>query len=181
MEWGINSIMDFLEVLSFLATIIGGIAILFAVRDYSISRKQLHLSALESCITRYRDEFLGLNMDSPELMVVKYIDLVNEELFYFEHQYLPMEVAAEWIDGMIDYLPLFDPTGNVLNKGSCLPMIAQRKILDQYRFRRVKRAFTIRIPVEMEWVYGDPSHPVKEDERKKVIYAIIDNLKSVAG
>ena len=59
---GINSLFDLLEFFSFIATIIGGIAILFAVRDYSISRKQLHLSVLQSCVARFRDHFMDLNL-----------------------------------------------------------------------------------------------------------------------
>ena len=98
---GIDHLKDFLEVLSFIATIIGGIAILFAVRDYSISRKQLHLSVLQSCVTRFRDHFMDLGPASEINHVRDYLDLVNEELFYFEHQYLPLAVAHEWLDGMI--------------------------------------------------------------------------------
>ncbi|MCB0846970.1 MAG: hypothetical protein KDE26_27155, partial [Bacteroidetes bacterium] len=64
MNWGIADFKDFLEVLSFIATIVGGIAIVLAARDYSVSRKQMHLSVLESCIMRFRENFSGLNPQS---------------------------------------------------------------------------------------------------------------------
>ena len=76
--------------------------------------------------------------------MIEYIDLVNEELFYFQNGFLPRVVAEEWLDGMIDMIPIYDPYGNVLNLGYCIPIIHQRKLLDQYRFRRVRRAFTIK-------------------------------------
>jgi hypothetical protein len=171
--------MDFIEVVSFVATVIGGIAILFAVRDYSTNRKQLNLSALESCITRFRENFIHLGHESPEPLVVEYIDLVNEELFYFQNAFLPKVVAQEWIDGMIDAIPLYDPVGNVLNQGYCIPLIHQRKLLDQYRFRRVKRAFTIRHHLDLDLVYGDGAFEPREKARQKIVNEIIRNLKRV--
>ena len=176
MPLGINDVKDLLEVISFVATVIGGIAILFAVRDYSTNRKQLNLSALESCITRFRDNFIHLNYQSPEPLVVEYIDLVNEELFYFQNRYLPKAVAREWIDGMIDAIPLYDPVGNVLNQGYCIPLIHQRRLLDQYRFRRVRRAFTICQLLELEVMYGDGAPERRELARRKVVDEIIGNL-----
>lgn len=176
MPSGIDNLKDLLEVISFIATVIGGIAILFAVRDYSTNRKQLNLSALESCITRFRENFIHLNHQSPEPLVVEYIDLVNEELFYFQNRYLPKAVAREWIDGMIDAIPIYDPIGNVLNQGYCIPLIYQRKLLDQYRFRRVRRAFTIRSQIDAEVIYGDGNAERREKARRAVVHEIIRNL-----
>jgi hypothetical protein len=176
MPLGIDNVKDFLEVISFIATVIGGIAILSAVRDYSTNRKQLNLSALESCITRFRDHFIHLNHQSPEPLVVEYIDLVNEELFYFQNKYLPKAVAREWIDGMIDAIPLYDPVGIVLNQGYCIPIIHQRKLLDQYRFRRVRTAFTIRQRLDLDVMYGDGSPVFRETTRRQVVDEILRNL-----
>ena len=180
MDWGIDNVKDLLEVASFLATIIGGIAILAAVRSYSISRKQLNFAALESCIKRYRNNFLDLDRHSPQTQVIRYIDLVNEELFYFEHHYLPLDVAEEWIDGMIQFLPIFDPKGTLLNPDHCIPIIAEAGILDQYRFKRVKQAFTVNIDFSLTDIYGDEEKGIKvqpnEEAREKLIKAIVANL-----
>lgn len=173
---GINDVKDLLEVISFIATVIGGIAILFAVRDYSTNRKQLNLSALESCINRFRASFLHLGQQSSEALVIEYIDLVNEELFYFQNEFLPRVVAKEWVDGMIDFLPIYDAEDNVLNRGYCLSMIDQHKLLDQYRFRRVRRAFTVRVRVDAEAMYSDGNHVRREAARIRVVNAIIRNL-----
>ena len=176
MELGIENLKDGLEVVSFMATLIGGIAILFAVRDYSINRKQLNLSALESCISRYREKFLMMNNQSSEQLVTEYIDLVNEELFYFEHQFLPKQVAEEWLDGMIDHLPLYDYAGNMLNGGYCLEIIPQRRLLEQYRFKRVRRIFTVKPSHEMSVIYGDVNRALKEKSRSRLIKEMIRNL-----
>ncbi len=177
MPWGIDNLKDLLEVVSFVATVIGGIAILFAVRDYSVNRKQLNLSVMESAIDRFRTHFIHLNHQSPESLVIEYIDLVNEELFYFQNSFLPKVVAQEWIDGMIDLMPLYDPYGNVLNLGFCIPTIHTHKLLDQYRFRRVKRAFTIRQPIDLEVAYGDGDFKMREKARLRIVNEIIRNLR----
>lgn len=176
MPWGINDVKDLIEVVSFVATVIGGIAILFAVRDYSINRKQLNLSVMESTIDRFRTHFIHLGHNSPESLVIEYIDLVNEELFYFQNGFLPKVVAEEWIDGMIDMIPIYDPYGNVLNLGYCIPIIHQRKLLDQYRFRRVRKAFTVKQQVDLETVYGDGDFKSREKARKQVVLEIFWNL-----
>ena len=51
--------------------------------------------------------------------IKQYIDLCNEELFYFKHGYLPEEIVNEWLDGMIYYLPHFDGEKNVNNDECC--------------------------------------------------------------
>ena len=141
-----------------------------------LTGKQLNLSALESCINRFRDNFLHLNKDSKEEEVTAYIDLVNEELFYFEQRFLPRAVAMEWIDGMIDHIPLYDTTGNLLNPSISLPIIHNRRILDQYRFKRVKKAFTLRFEIDADIAFGDSPYRLKEKEREKIVKEIISNL-----
>ncbi len=175
--FGIDHLKDFLEVLSFIATIIGGVAILFAVRDYSVSRKQLHLSVLQSCINRYRDHFSTLGPDSSCQQVIDYLDLINEELFYFEHKYLPLPVAHEWLDGMIEFLPLFDSKGQILNAHHCLPVIVQEGLMEQYRFRRIKRIFTLTIQFEENKIYGSSTAHIDQQERNRVIRHMLYNIR----
>ena len=176
MDWGIDNIKDFLEVISFLATIVGGIAIVLAARDYSVSRKQLHLSVLESCIIRFREDFSDLTPDSPIEQIRAYIDLVNEELFYFEHKYLPAEVAEEWLDGMINIIPIFDRKGKVINPNHCFQAILDHKLLDKYAFRRVKRIFTIANVPQMDKVYGDTVADIDIDARAALVEELILNF-----
>lgn len=59
-----------------------------------------------SCIDRYQQLIgdLGDATIAPDSLR-KYIDLCNEEFFYFRHGYLPNEVVNEWLDGMISLMP----------------------------------------------------------------------------
>ncbi len=174
---GIKSLFDLLEFFSFIATIIGGIAILFAVRDYSISRKQLHLSVLQSCVARFRDHFMDLNPKSNSTQVRDYLDLVNEEMFYFEQQYLPLEVAHEWLDGMIHFIPIYDGAGNILNEAYCLPQIVAEDMLSNYHFRRIRRIFTVEGKFEMEGIYKDNVKEINMTERERLIRYLLYNIR----
>ena len=174
---GINSLFDLLEFFSFIATIIGGIAILFAVRDYSISRKQLHLSVLQSCVARFRDHFMDLSATSSSTLVRDYLDLVNEEMFYFEQQYLPLEVAHEWLDGMIHYIPIYDGTGKILNEEHCLPQIVQEDMLSNYHFRRIRRIFTVEGNFEVEGIYRATMSEINLTERERLIRYLLYNIR----
>jgi hypothetical protein len=49
----------------------------------------------------------GIDLTADQQGVVRqYLDLCNEELFYFQNRYLPTEVEVEWLDGMLEFIPL---------------------------------------------------------------------------
>lgn len=79
--------------------------------------KALHHTVMISCIGRFQDivddlaaiaklaEGIDLTADQ-QGVVRQYLDLCNEELFYFQNRYLPTEVEVEWLDGMLEFIPL---------------------------------------------------------------------------
>lgn len=72
----------------------------------------------------------------------RYLDLCNDEMFYFQHRYLPDEVAREWIDGMFSILPLLRPQGEVVDghqdRSHWLELLAE--------FPRLVHALTLETP-----------------------------------
>lgn len=68
-----------------------------------INRKQLHFHTAQKCFELYRKEFMTLGWHNYE----EYFDFVNEELFYIQNRQINKEVAIEWIDGMIDNMPVY--------------------------------------------------------------------------
>lgn len=100
---------NFLELLSFLATILGAGALVATYLSWLEGRKTLHFSVIASCATRYQKLADDLANAEKPLTVKKarqYLDLCNEELFYFETDYLPLPVVLEWLDGMLSSIPL---------------------------------------------------------------------------
>ena len=88
--------------------------------DYiCLLKKQIHFSAMDKFIKDFRNFQTGGSSMQDE-RALQYIELVNEELFYMERGYLPIEVSIEWIDGMIDYLPFYDYKKRFLSKSNLI-------------------------------------------------------------
>jgi hypothetical protein len=136
--------MSLFEIISLILS--GGtiVAIGFAIWQIRINRKQLYVSTITKCINDYR-AFGRLKQDERDFSTVsKYVDLVNEELFYIQFNYIPKEVAKEWIDGMLDFMPLINGKDEIVNKKYCLTYLVDTHVQIYSMNPRVANAFTIR-------------------------------------
>jgi hypothetical protein len=161
------------------ATIATAFGIWVAMVQLLINQKQLHLDTIKRCIDEFRNLTSPTNINYSDADATRYIDLVNEELFYFQHNYIPRVVAYEWIDGMLDYIPLFDKTGNILNKGYCVPRLALKPEIFFKDYPRIKHTFTILDDYDFETIYAQTLE--KKDlrliARKNLVESIYHNLK----
>lgn len=100
-----------LQTLAYIAQIAGGLGLVVAAGSYLIHRNQLSFNTITSCTKRFQEILVDLEeQDNLKVGQAKrrYVDLCNEQLFYFKNGYLPREVMEERLESMIDYLPLFD-------------------------------------------------------------------------
>lgn len=104
MDLGFNTIKDILETS---IQILGFTAIIFTIKSFTIRKKQHYFTVVNNCINKFQDNFAGIEKFDRK-QELKYIDLVNEEIFYIINDYLPFIIAVEWIDGIIDILPIFN-------------------------------------------------------------------------
>lgn len=82
------------------ATIAGAVGIVLAVISLYITRNTFHQNVIASCANRFQK--LAPKLANPKPSTVqKYLELCNEELFYFEAGYLPQPVVDEWVEGML--------------------------------------------------------------------------------
>jgi hypothetical protein len=96
-----------LATLASIAEIITSLSIFIAVVTYYVNQKQLSYQVMTNCLARYQELMQKLSVDDDFINnYKKYIDLCNEEFFYFQYGYLPNPVINEWIEGMIYFLPL---------------------------------------------------------------------------
>lgn len=92
-----------------IATVVGALSLVVATTAYLLSRKNLNFSVMLACIERFQALLPALrSVETTEEDTLRYIDLCNEELFYIQHRYIHDEVALEWIEGMAEFLPVFD-------------------------------------------------------------------------
>ncbi len=126
-----------LQALAHIAQIAGGVALFIAAGTYLIHRKQLNFNLIMNCNQRFQDIMVDLENanpkeeDKPKVLRAKkrYVDLCNEQVFYFRNGYLPREVMEEWLESMVDYLPLFDVSGKA--RTDC-PGFVEPDLLEDY-------------------------------------------------
>jgi hypothetical protein len=165
MDTGMKSVKDWIEVI---AWIIGAGSLAFTAYTYYLNKKQLSFSVIISCTERFQAIMATLKSSAGEgrLSAIKqYVDLCNEELFYFKNKYLPDEVVDEWLDGMVYYLPHFNGNEDVNQNPDCLKEISKENLLADYP--RVKDAFTVNAVYKVE----------SKSERRRLIERIKKNLK----
>jgi hypothetical protein len=172
--------MELKDILSLILQLITTLAIVIAVFQIQISRKQLNLSVIEMCINNFRnlDLLTADKVDSNKAR--RYIDLVNEELFYIQKKYLPRDVVEEWIDGMIDYIAIINSSGIIQNPQNCIPLFNQSNMSCLNNSQRIKRAITLKCEYNWRIVYSVKVEDSEERnrERKLIVNEILQNLKS---
>ncbi len=134
-----------LQILAYVAQIAGGIGILAAAATFLVHRNQLNFDVITNCNQRFQEIVVDLKAgDGPQEKRARerYVDLCNEELFYFANGYLPREVIEEWLEGMFDYLPLFDDKSKKVRPEHS--WIVEPGMLEGYP--RIKEAFTVEVP-----------------------------------
>jgi len=179
MECGIHTIKDIAEFSSYIITSLSLIGIWIT---YAWSKKQIHFSTMEKCTNDFRNILLLKDEKSHEDLAWQYIDLVNEEFFYLEKNYLPLGVCIEWIDGIIDYLPFYNFHGN-LEESRNLPIINDPIFLlaIMANYPRILRAIQLKEEIDFNIIHLPPiteeDRKARFNERNKLIYLIISSLK----
>jgi hypothetical protein len=178
MQTGIENIKDLAELISYVIASVSLIGIWIA---YAHSKKQIHFSAMDKFVKDFRD-FQISGSDLEDERAFEYIELVNEEFFYMENGYLPIEVCIEWIDGMIDYLPFYDKHNNFISRSN-LSVLKEEDYANNllYLYPRVFKAIKLDKKIDFDKIYlgtiKKENRKIREKERNDLIYLIITNLK----
>jgi hypothetical protein len=162
-----------IEMVSFVATIIGMTALFFGYRAHSISLKQLNFQIIDRCTSRFHQVVYQLRKEpeNPDA-VAAYLGLCNEEIFYFKYRYLPEGVIREWIENMTSTVPHWVGQENVNNSPNCVRVIfGEQNLMDNYQ--RLQEAFTFESYREYESLKKD-----KKDFVTKVLKNIRRKSKS---
>ena len=92
METSITIVREVLESLAYVAQIVAAGVLVYAASAYLLQRQQLNFDVITNCTTRFQEMLPGLYSDNAtvrEKAKSQYVDLCNEELFYFINGYLP--------------------------------------------------------------------------------------------
>lgn len=179
MDSGINTGKDIAEFLSYLITSFSLIGLWIT---YALSKKQIHFSTMEKCTNDFRNVVLLKDEKTQEDLIWQYIDLVNEEFFYLEKNYLPLEVCIEWIDGMIDYLPFYNADGKFENSEN-FPLLNDQSFakIVMANYPRILRVIQLKKKIDFEAIRISPlteeNRQIRFEERNKLILLMISSLK----
>jgi hypothetical protein len=176
MESGINNIKDLAEIISYCVTTI---SLLGLWATYIFSKKQIHFTTMEKCVSNFREIIKPSGLQSD--ISSQYIEFVSEELFYFENDYLPLMVSIEWIDGMIDYLPFYDKNKLFIKSNRLDSLKNQDQTIRLLRdYPRIRKAIQMREEIDFEIVHvsieNEDDREKRRQERDKIIYDVIINL-----
>lgn len=141
--------------------IIGLIAFYFSHRQ---AGSQFSFTVMLSCIDRFQQLAPIIRDDADDLArIKKYIDLTNEEFFYFQRGYISKVVITEWLDSIVDMFPLYKKGQDIPSNYETLPLkqIHDMNLLKSYP--RLRHAFTLR---------ADQSAGNKHD----IVRAVAENL-----
>lgn len=108
------------------------------------SQRQFMFTVMLSCIERFQALYPLIRNDGDDpSRLKKYIDLTNEEFFYFQRNYIPKEVIVEWMDTIVDFFPIYknEEVLPVNYDGLKLKQIHDENLLHNYP--RLKKAFTL--------------------------------------
>ncbi len=175
-----ESSMTLYELLSLVVSILTLVALGLAVWQIRINRQQLYLSTITKCVQDFRS-LSSINQSTTDRELIwRYVDLVSEELFYFQHDYVPRNVSLEWIDGMIDYLPITDKEGRIQNEDKCLKLLASESEAFLINFPRIRFALTVKQSYDWKKIYSSEMTMVQSRviERMKLSREVLSNVKN---
>lgn len=176
MESGIFNFKDLVEIISYFVTTI---SLLGLWATYIFSKKQIHFTTMEKCVSNFREisKWKGMPCD----ISAEYIEFVSEEFFYLENDYLPLKVSIEWIDGMIDYLPFYDKNKVFIESNRLDTLKDQNNTVRLLRdYPRIRKAIQMRQEIDFKIVHisieNENDREKRRQERDKIIYSVIKNL-----
>ena len=150
-------------------------SIIWGFYSYTVNKKQLYGTTMSRCIDIYREQFIPSKLAGHEHLASDYIDFVNEELFYFEKKFIPKDIMIEWMDGMLNHVPIFKE-GKIMNGTYCFYKITEDDLSD---YPRVRKAFNIKKKYDFDTIYSTDytQREKRRKERDQLIKEIVANVQ----
>lgn len=146
--------------------------------SHRLSVKQFQFTVMLSCIDRFQNLY-PVQRDSQEgdfeQRLIKYLDLTNEEFFYFQNGFIPKVVMVEWMDSIIECLPIYHIDNQEPLNYDLLDFreIHDRKLLQ--KFPRLEIAMKVNGNYDFS-VIADRATSDSRRQRRELISEILGNL-----
>lgn len=102
------SLQNWSAIIANIVTSLGILSFIAIYLSHRQTQEQFKFTVMLSCIDRFQQLMPIIRHDDQDIdRLRKYIDLTNEELFYFQRNYIPKEVIVEWMDSICDFIPIY--------------------------------------------------------------------------
>ncbi len=169
-----NEILKYFELSYYICAIVGLLSFAWGFFTFVVYRKQLYHSTLSRCVDIFRRDFTDLATKPTTENCNKYVDFVNEELFYMQHGFIPNDIAREWLYGIIIHFPVFAKGANG-NPSDVSKVIVTNNLLSS--FPRLVHAFTLSGTHNFAVIYNSESREISHAKRN-MVDEILKNVKS---
>lgn len=167
---------DVIEIFANLATIAGLIGIVILFRQRNANKDIRNLELMHRCL----DGFKEWSSKSAPKIDFFYLELLNEELFYFQREFIEQKVAIEWIEGILDYIQVYGAKGEILTQYTHQVNIESLTVWQERKgfFSRIH--FFLYPGLDSSFIvpgYDDPSHRTKKRQLALQLYTHIKNYQ----
>jgi hypothetical protein len=105
-----NDILNKTQIAANIATVLGVLGVIFLFVQHFHNKDLRNLQLMHRCIDIFRDWF-----KNNQKVDFSYLELLNEELFYFQKRLIQEKVAVEWIEGILDFIVIYGQNNAALN------------------------------------------------------------------
>lgn len=164
------------EIGASIATMVGVLGVIFLIIEHFANRNLRNIQLMHRCIDNFRQWFNGYD----QKINMAYLELLNEEFFYFQKRLIEKKVAIEWIEGILDFIQVYGKGGAVLNTYlnqvniETLPEWTNREVF----FARIKYFIYPKLPANIIIpAVTETNHAKKKRELAKALYKHIKTYK----
>ena len=94
-----------------MATMVGVLGLVFLIVEYQTNKNVRNVQLMHRCI----DSFRQWSLKTMPKVDFFYLELLNEEFFYFQKGMIQRKVSIEWVEGILDFIQVKGKDGIVLN------------------------------------------------------------------
>lgn len=105
-----KDLLNWTQFFANIATVFGLLGIIFLFVQHYHNKDLRNLQLMHRCIDIFRNWF-----QNNQVVDYSYLELLNEELFYFQKGLIQKKVAIEWIEGILDFVVINGNNHEVLN------------------------------------------------------------------
>jgi hypothetical protein len=172
----LQSNLHWYEVGASIATMVGVLGVIFLIIEHFANRNLRNIQLMHRCIDNFRQWFNTYD----QKVNISYLELLNEEFFYFQKRLIEKRVAIEWIEGILDFIQIYGKGDTILNtylNQTSIETLGEWTNREVF-FARIKYFIHPKLKVDIIIpAVNDPNHAEKKRELAKALYKHIKTYK----